>query len=299
MPVDKQGRQDKASICLKIVVIGGSMAGLATAYALKRAGHDVRVIEKSDGKSKSLGHLQSPPNMTKILYRWGLQPLLDRAAHKCLAMVFRKGKSPSMSTSVLIDPFLKAATEDQYLKDVFFELATDEGVDISPSTSVTSLVTDPDTASVTLDNGETLSADFVVVADGYDSAFRALVTGVDDEDNKIPERRHGAATFILPLSLVSQDEDLRRVMDPSNWLIWIGAGFVLHCSFTNEGKDLATTITYNHDGEVRPEDEIWTDHPIEYYALDRFKFEPRVQKLLSLTKRATGRLSSPENAQKN
>lgn len=58
---------------------------------------------------------------------------------------------------------------------------------------------------------------------------------------------------------------------------------------------------------MRPEDEIWTDHPIEYYALDQFKFEPRygyplytanfqpilislsVKKLLQLTKRATGR----------
>ena len=99
---------------------------------------------------------------------------------------------------------------------MLFELATDEGVHISLSTSVTNLVTDPDTASVTLSNGETLSADFIVVADGYDSAFRALVTGVDDEDNRIPERKHGAATFILPVSLVSQDEELKPLMNPSN-----------------------------------------------------------------------------------
>jgi len=36
---------------------------------------------------------RSPPNMTRILYRWGLQPLLDRVAHKCKSMLFRKGES--------------------------------------------------------------------------------------------------------------------------------------------------------------------------------------------------------------
>jgi hypothetical protein len=35
---------------------------------------------------------RSPPNMTKILYRWGLQPLLERFTHKCKIMTFRNGK---------------------------------------------------------------------------------------------------------------------------------------------------------------------------------------------------------------
>ena len=35
---------------------------------------------------------RSPPNMTRILYRWGLQPLLERFTHKCKIMTFRNGK---------------------------------------------------------------------------------------------------------------------------------------------------------------------------------------------------------------
>jgi salicylate hydroxylase len=37
---------------LEFIIIGGSIAGLATAYALRRAGHAVLVLEKSDGTLK-------------------------------------------------------------------------------------------------------------------------------------------------------------------------------------------------------------------------------------------------------
>jgi len=42
----------KASIAIRFVVVGGSIAGLATAYALRTAGHDVVLLEQSDGKSR-------------------------------------------------------------------------------------------------------------------------------------------------------------------------------------------------------------------------------------------------------
>lgn len=42
----------QAEESLKILVVGGSISGLSAAYNLKQAGHDVRVLEKSDGKLK-------------------------------------------------------------------------------------------------------------------------------------------------------------------------------------------------------------------------------------------------------
>lgn len=38
----------QASLALEIVIVGGSIAGLACAYALAKAGHRVRVLERSD-----------------------------------------------------------------------------------------------------------------------------------------------------------------------------------------------------------------------------------------------------------
>jgi salicylate hydroxylase len=41
-----------APLSLKFIVVGGSISGLACGYLLRRAGHDVTILEKSDGKSK-------------------------------------------------------------------------------------------------------------------------------------------------------------------------------------------------------------------------------------------------------
>lgn len=35
---------------------------------------------------------RSPPNMTKVLYKWGLRPILDRVAQKNLSVVFRNSE---------------------------------------------------------------------------------------------------------------------------------------------------------------------------------------------------------------
>ena len=56
----------KAQVSLEIVVIGGSIAGLASAYALRRGGHKVVVLERTDGRARvclqfisRLGHVDS------------------------------------------------------------------------------------------------------------------------------------------------------------------------------------------------------------------------------------------------
>jgi hypothetical protein len=34
-------------------------------------------------------------------------------------------------------------------------------------------------------------------------------------------------------------------------------------------------MTYSYERELRPEDEFWGEHPIEYYQLDMDRFEPK------------------------
>lgn len=53
MPGRRYGGQPlKSVVSLRILVVGGSIGGLATAYALQKAGHDVVVLEQSDGKTR-------------------------------------------------------------------------------------------------------------------------------------------------------------------------------------------------------------------------------------------------------
>lgn len=43
-------RYPKAEISLHFIIVGGGIAGLATAFALSLVGHRVTVIEESDGR---------------------------------------------------------------------------------------------------------------------------------------------------------------------------------------------------------------------------------------------------------
>lgn len=51
-PVTKNLFHRVAPVSLDIIVIGGGIEGLAAAYNLGQAGHNVRVFEKSDGKGR-------------------------------------------------------------------------------------------------------------------------------------------------------------------------------------------------------------------------------------------------------
>lgn len=111
-----------APLKLRVVVVGGGIGGLASAFALSKAGHYVHVIEKAESFDQArpvfcLRVVQSaagradpplavltdhpqqaagiriPPNLARILFRWGLGPQLVKAAIKCNRLAFRTRES--------------------------------------------------------------------------------------------------------------------------------------------------------------------------------------------------------------
>lgn len=92
----------KASVCLQFVIVGGSIAGLACAYTLLSAGHRVVVIERSATKYQLTGSIRVPPNLTRILNRWGVGEALSSHSAKNVLHQHRIGKTGEQVGEVIL-----------------------------------------------------------------------------------------------------------------------------------------------------------------------------------------------------
>jgi hypothetical protein len=71
----------QAHLSIHVAVVGGSLAGLATAFALTRVGHRVTLFEQyAEDAPLPSGGIQIPPNLQKVLVRWGLRDALSKIA---------------------------------------------------------------------------------------------------------------------------------------------------------------------------------------------------------------------------
>ncbi|KAF8958781.1 hypothetical protein BDZ97DRAFT_1906399 [Flammula alnicola] len=264
--------QNRAQVCVKFIVVGGGIAGLATASTLRKAGHDVLVLEKGNGKIKvrnTCSHTsvhgtdRSPPNMTKLLHKWGLGPVLQEKAHKCDKFIFKNGNSGDLIGAMNMgQEFLKDLVADfMFLqhKDLYtmlYQLTVKEGVEFRFNATVVDA--DSEQVSVTLDSGETLFGDVIVGADGYDSLLRQVVTDSDDEPPDVNDR-HVIVTFTIPVHLMEEDEELRSLLNIREWVIWLGEGYIMNANMLVGGKDFTATIIHNYYGARQPEDQDWTE----------------------------------------
>lgn len=91
-----------------------------------------------------------------------------------------------------------------------------------------SVETSSEIAKVSLDNGQTLIADFLVAADGYDSVLRSMVGTTAEQDQETPSPQHLNLTFLLPVEVLEQDEELRDLMTLSDVSISLSFSFEWH-----------------------------------------------------------------------
>ena len=62
---------------LDVIVVGAGIAGLAAAISLRRAGHRVRIFERSAMNDEVGAAINVPPNASRFLVRWGLDPVRE------------------------------------------------------------------------------------------------------------------------------------------------------------------------------------------------------------------------------
>ena len=162
---------------MKAIVIGGGIAGPATAMALQQVGVDVTILERRSDDGRATGsYFSIAPNGLSALDAIGALDLarpLGAPAHDSL-MYGATGRLLGRVTlgTPLADGTPSLAMRRGDLTGALMDEAARRGILVRYAARVTSVRTSPERAVVTLEDGTELDADLVVAADGIHSVAR-------------------------------------------------------------------------------------------------------------------------------
>jgi 3-hydroxybenzoate 6-monooxygenase len=168
-----------------VVIVGGGIGGLSNAYTLARAGHHVRVLERSPEFTEVGAGLQMAPNATRILREWGLLEEVIEAGVLPRRLVFNDAVDGSTLTHLDLGegfrqrygaPYVVIHRSD--LLTILYDACARAGVELVPNCGVDDVQTVDGSAIVTA-GGQEHRADVALAADGLRSTLRAKVS--DDE----------------------------------------------------------------------------------------------------------------------
>ncbi|RDV08706.1 FAD-binding protein [Arthrobacter sp. RT-1] len=165
-----------------VLVVGGGMAGLAGALALKENGADVTLVEVAPAFGEVGAGLQMAPNASRVLKRWGLLEKALEIGVQPKHLVFRD----AVTGEELTRQTLGGEFEERYgapyvvihrsdLHRILLEACQAAGVTLVNDVLVQKVETDGGKARAYTAAGAVYEADAVLAADGLKSTLRGTV----------------------------------------------------------------------------------------------------------------------------
>ncbi|KAF8442090.1 hypothetical protein L210DRAFT_3477716 [Boletus edulis BED1] len=220
---------ESAELAIDFLVIGGGLAGVSCALALRRVGHRVVVLEQftySESSKMSHGGIRLPPNVVKILYKWGLKDALDAISVESRSFEMDKYETGEVLGTHVWDEDIFTATGGAFLlchhadlRQLLYDAAIEAGAKIHSGVKVVSV--DCNACQVTLSSGAKLRADVLVGADGCSGLMSQAVTGKNVFGDASPHCLFYNTT--VPVELMQRDPALADLcISKYKSFVWLG-----------------------------------------------------------------------------
>ncbi|EPQ51185.1 FAD/NAD P-binding domain-containing protein [Gloeophyllum trabeum ATCC 11539] len=295
------GSHERVALPLQFIIVGGGIGGLACAYALQKVGHQVVVLEQSDGQFQSKRGIRCPPNMTRPLYEWGLGPALESAAVKASGISFIVGETgEKIGMTVFHEEIMKAFRADflfvQHgdIHAMLQDLALSTGVEIQYNATVVDIDPYGGVPPLTIGRARSpaVTGDVILGTDGRDSLVRKTVVGHGVREGGLRSFFY-LSTMVL-FSWFYHARGLLREFEADEgelqWTIWMGDGYGVYGYLTDDKKTYSLVMIWPESpkDKLSAESASWhKEHPVEDIDWDSRGMEVRLRKLINLAKTFT------------
>ncbi|KAK0102122.1 hypothetical protein ONS96_006086 [Cadophora gregata f. sp. sojae] len=205
----------------RILIVGGGIAGLATAIALRGPNRQILILEQSSLNREIGATISLQPNASKFVEKeWNLSSqlrargsMVDRAFRVCATDGTEHKRIDLTAKSEYGGDRMLYHRQD--LHEVLKSAATSvdrEGLSATILVKSRVVKCDCDEGSVELEDGRVLTGfDLIVAADGIRSNVRKFVVG-----KEVSSVRTGQSAYrmMVDASKVEEDEDIRKFLDP-------------------------------------------------------------------------------------
>lgn len=207
-----------------VLIAGGGIAGMASAFALTRAGFDVQVHERAPIFAEVGAGVQLGPNVTSLLQAWGLGDALKHVAAFPAQLQARSARTGEVLGVLPLGDHMRTRYGAPYasihradLHQLLHDAALAQGAQVVAGSVVQGVQPVHEAGEVQAElfqHGQTVvqSADMAVVADGVWSQLRQQLLG----DGSVEPTGHLAYRALL------RQADLSAHLRSNDVTVWMG-----------------------------------------------------------------------------